>query len=169
MSLSFTTGYIIGPVTRCARWVRVGLVVLWPEEEDKDGGGVRIVGIIMVRYGRKSYMQRNRKIKEKKYRRRSYSRCPTPVTGPLPPSSVLYTHSVITVHAIKSPERAAQSALRCGVVMAVAADRHRQRRWSFVSFVPRRVYSLHTPPGPPRIRCRWKTLTRSVAHSVSDL
>jgi len=35
---------------------------LYGEEEDEEedaGGGVRIVGIIMVRYGRKSYMQRN--------------------------------------------------------------------------------------------------------------
>lgn len=75
-------------------------------------------------------------------RGRSYSRCPTPVTGPLPPRR-FHTRSVITVHAIKSPpERAPHGVLRHGVTVV--------RRRSLVSFVPpRRVYSLHTPPGAP--------------------
>lgn len=133
VSLSFTTGY----------GIRYALCLM---------GELLLVGI--------EYNMRNDDEERWGGGGRSYRRCPTPVTGPLPPPRRFYIHSVITVHTIKSPER--RTAL-CGVVW--------WWQWwrSLVSFVPRRVYSLHTPPEPPRIRSRWKTLTRSVAHGVSDL
>lgn len=124
-----------------------------------------------IRYALRSAGERQRRLQSRRRAtggRRSYSRCPTPVTGPLPPPPHrrFHIHSVITVHAIKSPGTP-HNALRYDVVMAAAAAAAAVG----ISFVPRRVYSLHTPPppGPPRIRSGWKTLTRSVAHSVSDL